>query len=54
MNQGGGYGNRMSNPLYLGWLAADNTGTDISGATNLGLIANVRPSLYLLLFIYLN
>lgn len=32
-NSQGGYRNRVRNPIYDGWLSADNSGADFSGAT---------------------
>jgi hypothetical protein len=34
----GAYGNRIYEPHYLGWICADNYGTDLRGATQIGLI----------------
>lgn len=41
MNAAGGYSNRLYDPLYTNWLAADNADTDVSGATQRGTLANV-------------
>ncbi len=38
MNNRGGYTNRLYQPHYIGWIGADNYGTDLRGATQIGKI----------------